>query len=165
MNNLYEAPKSEIEPQGQAKYSPVGRPKGIWLVSLILFFVMAQFFNFAKQYIDSVGADALGQSVTMGLVVAIILAIRSVLILNPVAIKSVITLFAVIILIGLYQFVVLLVQNERIYYGILLVRVIPSIYVIWYLTRRSFIEHAERYNAYRSREAIAAYARSQLSKR
>jgi len=146
---------------------PKDRPKAIWFVCLLFIFISSQYFRVGEYYLAS-GTDgkqdlfyqlfALGFLATLGLM------LRGIVILKPLAIRTAIVVFLATALLGVYQFIVLLLHG-RFYFGILAIRVIPTSLAAWYLARPSFLALCEAYTKFREQDAMTRHILKQLSKR
>lgn len=168
MSNIHDSQESNAEPQHEPSYMPVMRPKGIWLISLLLFLMMSMFFSAGKRYFgfeDGGQATPALKIFSAAFLLALFLMLHGIIYLKPLVIKIVIGVFAVTALFGAFQFTTGMLQESRLYLGTLVIRVIPPVLAIWYLARRSFMELAKRYNANREQELMNKYIRKQLLKR
>lgn len=168
MSNIGDSQPEDSEQQHQPSYMTVERPKGIWLVCLLLLLIMSMFFGAGKRYFgfeDGGQATPALKIFSVGFLLALFLMLHGIIYLKPRVIKIVIGVFAVTALFGAFQFTTGMLQESKLYLGILVIRVIPPVLAIWYLARRPFVGLAKRYNANREQELMNKYIRKQLLKR
>jgi hypothetical protein len=168
VSNISETQPLTSEKPQQPIFETVERPKGVWFVCLFLFLFMSLVFREGERYLASGPTgqqNSTFQIFAIGVLLALFLLVHGVLFLKPLAIKTVIGLFAITIVLSAYQFIELLIKEKVPYFGILAIRVIPPALAVWYLARPSFIELSKRYNKYRERKAMDKYIQKKLLKR
>lgn len=168
MPNICEPQPSNSEQHQQLSLAHVERPKGVWFVCLLIFLLMSLVLRAGERYLASGETGQQNpyvQIFALGVLLAIFLMVHGILFLKPLVIKAVIGVFAFTALLGAYQFIVLMIQEGKLYLGILAIRVIPAALAAWYLARPSFIELSKRYNKHRERKAMEGHIQKRFLKR